>query len=363
MGFLSKFEHKMEDTLEGAAGKMLDAPISPVQIAKKAEKQMKRGKMVGAGKQYAPTLYTVLVNPQDDERLFGYYPTLAGEIETTLAAKANAMGLSMDGQPLVRFIVDDELKSGKFDVIAEAVSAPVISQLRDEEFRRYGLAQQGGMNQAYAAPQQPQPAVQAPAGYGSAAPALENVGYGTADQANYNPYQSAEPAKEPLPYVPEDELDRSINYGEYTFNSQDFESYQQNGAAGAPEAAAAAAGAAAAAAPAATPAAAANTVMLGNGAAGRPRARLVDTTNNRTYMLDGTNQVAGRSESCDIVVPDINASRKHAQFGLNRQGFWIVTDLGSKNGTVVNGQIVPGAALHNGDRITLGLTNFVFNQA
>ncbi|MCQ5071838.1 FhaA domain-containing protein, partial [Adlercreutzia sp. DFI.6.23] len=38
------------------------APLSPVQIAKKAEKQMRREKMVGAGKQYAPTLYTVLVN-------------------------------------------------------------------------------------------------------------------------------------------------------------------------------------------------------------------------------------------------------------------------------------------------------------
>ena len=88
MGFLSKFEGKMEDTLEGAADHMVKSPISPVQIAKKAEKKMRREKMVGAGKQYAPTLYTVLVNADDDERLFGYYPTLAGETETYLAAKA-----------------------------------------------------------------------------------------------------------------------------------------------------------------------------------------------------------------------------------------------------------------------------------
>ena len=50
MGFLSRFEGRMEDTFEGAADKMFDAPISPVQIAKKAEKQMRREKMVGAGK-------------------------------------------------------------------------------------------------------------------------------------------------------------------------------------------------------------------------------------------------------------------------------------------------------------------------
>lgn len=95
-------------------------------------------------KSYAPTLYTVLVNPDDDRRLFGMYPTLAGETETYLRAKANEEGLVMDGAPLVRFMVDDDLKHGKFDVIAELVSAPIIAQLRNEELERYGLAQQPG---------------------------------------------------------------------------------------------------------------------------------------------------------------------------------------------------------------------------
>ena len=45
MGIFSKFEGKMEDTFEGTADKMFDAPISPVQIAKKAEKQMRREKI------------------------------------------------------------------------------------------------------------------------------------------------------------------------------------------------------------------------------------------------------------------------------------------------------------------------------
>ena len=101
MGFLSRFEKRVEDGFDEAADKMFDAPISPVQISKKAEKAMRREKMVGAGRQYAPTLYTVLVNPQDDQRLFGYYPTLAGETETYLSAKAAEAGLTMDGQPLV----------------------------------------------------------------------------------------------------------------------------------------------------------------------------------------------------------------------------------------------------------------------
>ena len=188
MGFLSRFEGKMEDTFEGAADRMFDAPISPVQIAKKAEKQMRREKMVGAGKQYAPTLYTVLVNPDDDQRLFGYYPTLAGETETYLAAKAAEQGLVMDGQPLVRFIVDDSLKHGKFEIIAEAVAAPIIAQLREEEMQRYGLSTGGpGYGPSYA---QPQPyAAGAPAAYGY------DQGFGAAGGYGYD--QPA-PAYDPL---------------------------------------------------------------------------------------------------------------------------------------------------------------------
>ena len=140
MGIFSRFERKMEDSLEGAADRISNAPISPVQISKQAEKAMRREKVVGAGKQHAPTLYTVLVNSEDDRRLFGYYPTLAGETETYLSARAAEEGLQMDGQPLVRFIADDGLKRGKFDIIAELVSAPIIAQLREEEMERYGLA-------------------------------------------------------------------------------------------------------------------------------------------------------------------------------------------------------------------------------
>lgn len=152
MGLLSKFEGKMEDTVEGAADRMGAAPLSPVQIAKKAEKQMRREKMVGAGKQYAPTLYTVLVNADDDRRLLGYYPTLAGETETYLSAKAAEQGLVMDGQPLVRFIVDDDLRHGKFDVIAEMVASPLVEQLRQEEYARYGIRPGGGPARAAAPP-------------------------------------------------------------------------------------------------------------------------------------------------------------------------------------------------------------------
>ena len=71
MGFFSKVERRMEDGFDGIGDKLSNAPITPVQIAKKAEKQMRREKMVGAGKEFAPTLYTVLVSVEDDANLSG----------------------------------------------------------------------------------------------------------------------------------------------------------------------------------------------------------------------------------------------------------------------------------------------------
>lgn len=396
MGIFSKFEGKMEDTFEGTADKMFDAPISPVQIAKKAEKQMRREKMVGAGKQYAPTLYTVLVNPDDDRRLFGYYPTLAGETETYLAAKASEQGLTMDGQPLVRFIVDEGLKHGKFDVIAEAVAAPIISQLRNEEMERYGL---GGAN----------------AGYGAAAayPAQQfgRAGAAMPDQ-RFNQYDQYDQHDQ---YGQYDQYDQYGNQGYQQMpagNGWEAQGYQapaqgswdqpaaapdyaaaQQAAAGAvdqfnayaagaaPAVAAAgyAAGQMASAAPRpqampqqAAPQQAANTVMFaGAGVLGQQpaqpqqtsRARLIDTAANRAIDLASARVTLGRESRNDITIPDINVSRTHAEISLSPQGAWVITDLGSTNGTYVNGRAVASQPLNEGDHIAMGSTNFVFTLA
>lgn len=379
MGIFSKFEGRMEDTLEGAADKIAGSPLSPVQIAKKAEKQMRREKMVGAGKQYAPTLYTVLVSPADDERMFGYYPTLAGETETYLAAKAASNGLVMDGQPLVRFIVDDDLRRGKFDVIAEAVAAPLVAQLRAEEMERYGLGT-AAPNMGYAqsaAPQQAYGASAAQSAYG--APQYDDYGA--------NAYAAPQGGKEPLPYVPEHELDYSIDYGEYTFDSQDFDDYRNHGLSGVPlpneAAAGVAAGAAAGAVAGAAAGAAANAAYAGApetmvfgaqqpaqaapaaaASAAAPQPALLDTAANRVHRLGAGRNTVGRESACDITLQDINASRLHAELRFDLQlNTWVISDLNSTNGTFVNGREIQSCPLREGDRITIGVTNLVFTRA
>lgn len=382
MGIFSKFEGKVEDTFEGAANKMFDSPLSPVQIAKKAEKRMRREKIVGAGKQYAPTLYTVLVNEEDDTRLFGYYPTLAGETETYLAAKAIEEGLVMDGQPLVRFIVDESLKRGKFEVIAEPVASPIIEQLRTEEMDRYGIG--SGRNNRpqssgpFSVRQQAPNNKAAPDSFPFSQDPLQQAP-GVAPLGGYT--------KPPLPQVPANEIDYSIDYGEYTFNSRDFEDYQKNGNPAANQGYDQSYNPAAnqdydqgynLASPSYNPGVdygqtyeGPNTVVFAPGSGNANpvpnraivRARLMNATDNQAIDLASSRLLMGRDQGSDIVVDDINASRTHAELRFEAQGVWVITDLGSTNGTLVNGREINAHTLRDGDYITIGMTNFIFIQA
>jgi hypothetical protein len=69
----------------------------------------------------------------------------------------------------------------------------------------------------------------------------------------------------------------------------------------------------------------------------------------------------GRLADCDVVVKDKGASRKHAQL-KRRDGTWTLTDLGSTNGTRLNGQTVQTRELSDGDTITIGTTVIEFRK-
>jgi hypothetical protein len=63
----------------------------------------------------------------------------------------------------------------------------------------------------------------------------------------------------------------------------------------------------------------------------------------------------GRLPECEVVLADKGASRRHAQV-RTKDGESTLTDLGSTNGTQLNGQQVQSRTLHDGDRILIGST-------
>ena len=66
--------------------------------------------------------------------------------------------------------------------------------------------------------------------------------------------------------------------------------------------------------------------------------------------------IAGRSEECDVHLAHPLVSRRHASIDLQADGSYIVTDLGSRNGTVVDGASLESASApaSNGSLIQIG---------
>src|SRR5512146_2868517 len=77
-------------------------------------------------------------------------------------------------------------------------------------------------------------------------------------------------------------------------------------------------------------------------------------TPGATFSLEGDQLVIGRDSSSAITINDAEVSRKHARLTF-QGGKYVIEDLGSTNGTFVNGQQrVSPLVLKTGDVISLG---------
>ncbi len=79
----------------------------------------------------------------------------------------------------------------------------------------------------------------------------------------------------------------------------------------------------------------------------------------KTYNFTGKQITVGRLPENDIVIDNLSVSRKHAVIHSVRSGY-VVRDLGSKNGTLLNGEKVEHGELKGGDTITIGKYEIAF---
>lgn len=94
---------------------------------------------------------------------------------------------------------------------------------------------------------------------------------------------------------------------------------------------------------------------------GRPQLLVLDPSGAPVERISVTRDpiVIGRIANSDVVLSDPNVSRRHAE--IRRDGDrWMVVDLGSTNGTLVNGKLAGEHVLHDGDRLTIGTSELQF---
>lgn len=376
MNFLNVFEQRV-GSLFGATAQGLTAPFSFKKLAKKAAREMEAETYVINGVDTAPALYTILVSSEDDLAMRPLYAQITKETAQFIEGQAQGKGYAFVGRPVVRFMADPSLKSGKFSVFAENVDAQTLNRLREEEALFLGVgSSRGGLGGAAgqrARQPQPQPAMAKPSPADSMSAGLDVMpqeavldaeqallARGAARQIQNVPLAGSRQAGSPqIPAV-----------GSAGQAPMSAPVYQQPAVAPAARPAAPAPAAVAtpqSPAPSAAPRQVPQTVRAPQAVpAPAPAAPvtclLIDRQSGRTYTASAPRTVIGRERTPGgVVLHDPNVSRSHAELSHDGQG-WRIRDLNSTNGTLVNDVDVDECPLRDGDLITLGLTNLEFRE-
>ena len=374
MSFLSDFEGRIGSVF-GAAPQGYTEPFSFKKLAKRAAREMENETYEIDGVDTAPALYTVLVSASDDSLMRPLYEQITYEVSAFVTAQAQKRGYAFVGSPLVRFMVDPSLKSGKFAVFAENVDARTLTRLREEEraFLAGNSSSGGAAAQINRRPSAPSPrqsldgaahasgrhhAEPAPA---SGTDAGLDVMPSDFDVEPASVESASESTPMPIPMAAGTPLvDPS--------NRHDAVSVPQTQRRSVPlvdvrrgVGAEAVAGVATAGSPIAAAI---------DAASQQPRGveddyascLLIDRQTGRTFTAKAPSTIIGRERSkAGIVLRDPNVSRAHAELSFDGRD-WRVTDLNSTNGTLVNDVDVHDCVLRDGDLITLGLVNLEFRE-
>ena len=333
MNFLNIFE----DHVAGIFG-ATRAPFSFKKLAKQAARDMEDQTLVINGVNTAPALYTILIAADDDPMLAPFYPELSREVREFVKAQAEKRRYVFVGEPLVRFMIDPQLRAGKFSVFAENVDAPTLGRLYEEE-----RAYQNGLGQDNSA-----------ASRAASAPRAGQQQFATPQQhsAVMPPQQPAPRAAAPDPLAAADPFAPNVPDPAAPIPVPQTVSRDALAGMGGAAATGAAVGLGAAASIASN--------MASPRAPQRPLAQLVDVVSGESHSITSAQVTIGRERSVsDIALRDPNVSRRHAQLTFTGSD-WSIEDLNSTNGTLVNNRRITRCPLRNGDLLTFGLSTFEF---
>ena len=79
---------------------------------------------------------------------------------------------------------------------------------------------------------------------------------------------------------------------------------------------------------------------------------------SRVFPLPSSVTIIGRRQDCDLCIPLMIISRRHCELNLD-QGKLTIRDLGSRNGTFINGRQIDETEIHPGDQLQVGPISFI----
>lgn len=301
-------ERFFERLLERPAARLFRAPIQPEQLQRKLERAMEGGRVSRSDRTYVPNRFRVLLHPGDLAQFEEERTILQADLEDAILRRARVRGYRLVARPEVLVVPSERVGEGEVEVMADPLDPGLVRSAA------------AGLRQVEPeAPRPPRPPIPGTAEIPAVAP--EGVD---------GPLLAAPPPTPPFHDAP---------VAPAAVGPQPPRPAPVPG--GPP--------------PVAAPTPASPAIP-----APRPVERIAALIEIRSrngqpwaFVFRGGVVRIGRGTDNEIVLPDDRVSRRHGQL-TSRQGTLVYTDLGSSNGSQVNGAPVREIALGVGDVVRVG---------
>jgi hypothetical protein len=382
MGVIQSFERKLQGAVAGTFARLFGGSVQPTEVADALQTEAANHLQHQAGRTIAPNRYTVRLGPSDHDGVGQDEQRVASALSSMIREYLDEQGWQTFGDVAVTLEESDVLHTGQFRISSlvdpdvghrsalRSAGVQFMTQQPEDAGRPPANQPPSGAQQAYPADPN-RPAEQqgwppaAPGAYGQQpppgwGPPPADPGYA---QSQY-PQSGQQPAYGQHPVYGQQQYQQSgqqpaydPSYGQQPGYGQ--QQYPQSGQQ-----------------PAYDPAYGQQPAQYGQPDYGQvygapqqygqqapvdvQAVLSVDDGSHRSYQLQRGSNIIGRGQDASFRLPDTSVSRRHVDIYFDGQ-MAVMHDLGSTNGTSVNGSTVQTWQLADGDVIRVGHSTVVFN--
>ena len=338
MGRAERFDRRLENLVGNTFARMFGGNVVTQEVAIALERESEENvRELAGGRQLAPNHYIVSLGQADHERMAGNEQRVTQVLAQAVTEHLAEHGLDTYGDVVVSLERNEALHTGQFKTRSSV----------DPDARPQGSGSPRSARPSNAG----DPAMSQPPGYGQydqGDPYGQQGQYGYGQQGGQQPgYDQGYGGQQQGGYDQYGQQQPQGGYDQYGQQQPQQGGYDQYG--GQQQAYGQ---------PAADPYAQQG---YGQQQPGRQLAASLqlDDGSNRTYSLKQGGNVVGRGQDADFRLPDTGVSRRHLEITWDGQSATLA-DIGSTNGTTVNGTPVQTWQLADGDVIRVGHSSLVF---